>query len=583
MRGLTFVVCVAGCVLCAPLAGAQPTAPLDASHRENALAHFKAGLDHFDRQEWSAALAEFLRSRELYPTRAATKNAAVCLRKEGRFDEALDLYEALLRDFPDLPQPDRDFATSEIRELQASIGAVGLRGAEPGASVVIDGRDRGATPLAAPLRLSAGSHVVRVFKTGFVPFEARVDVAGQQTAVLEARLVALAQNGRLRVAEQSGRSLDVIVDGIPVGKTPWDGGLAPGDHTVVLRGDGRVGTQPASVPVRVNQVTAVTLIAEDLGATARIEPTPAGAVVSIDGVSVGRGVWEGNLRAGQHVVEVAAEGFLPSRREVTLEEGKRVVLAASLDRDPTSPLWGSAARSHFAFELDGAAALGPTLSGGVASGCTGSCSSALVLGGLGVVHAAYQFPQGAGFGVDGGYLTLTQSLSRRAATLANGRFAQGVTETGTVSDRLELGGLTVGASAYYRLGDPWTITLRLGVGAFLASASDARTGEFETSPMGNPANTSYALAVSQSGSATYVYAAPEVRIGRRLGTRLEISLGVEAHMLLGLSVPSWNAGTLVQTGPSGTQGDGLGAFPSQTLAGSFAIAVMPGVGLRYEL
>lgn len=141
MRGLTFVVCVAGCVLCAPLAGAQPTAPLDASHRENALAHFKAGLDHFDRQEWSAALAEFLRSRELYPTRAATKNAAVCLRKEGRFDEALDLYEALLRDFPDLPQPDRDFATSEIRELQASIGAVGLRGAEPGASVVIDGRD----------------------------------------------------------------------------------------------------------------------------------------------------------------------------------------------------------------------------------------------------------------------------------------------------------------------------------------------------------------------------------------------------------------------------------------------------------
>ncbi len=121
------------------------------------------------------------------------------------------------------------------------------------------------------------------------------------------------------------------------------------------------------------------------------------------------------------------------------------------------------------------------------------------------------------------------------------------------------------------------------MGAFLASASDARTGEFETSPMGNPANTSYALAVSQSGSATYVYAAPEVRIGRRLGTRLEISLGVEAHMLLGLSVPSWNAGTLVQTGPSGTQGDGLGAFPSQTLAGSFAIAVMPGVGLRYEL
>src|SRR5207237_152698 len=85
-----------------------PDAPAD-DRREQARALFESGLAHFDRGESSAALADFLRSRELFPTRSATKNAAVCLRKEGRLDEALDMLEELLRAFADLPPADRAF------------------------------------------------------------------------------------------------------------------------------------------------------------------------------------------------------------------------------------------------------------------------------------------------------------------------------------------------------------------------------------------------------------------------------------------------------------------------------------------
>src|SRR4051794_11321964 len=52
--------------------------------RAQARASFDSGVGHFDRGESSAALADFLRSRELFPTRAATKNAAVCMRRENR-------------------------------------------------------------------------------------------------------------------------------------------------------------------------------------------------------------------------------------------------------------------------------------------------------------------------------------------------------------------------------------------------------------------------------------------------------------------------------------------------------------------
>ena len=89
-----------------------------------ARAAFESGLAHFDRGETSAALADFLRSRELHPTRTATLNAAVCLRKENRFDESLELYEELLRSFPNLDAKERAFATKEMAELKPLVGAI---------------------------------------------------------------------------------------------------------------------------------------------------------------------------------------------------------------------------------------------------------------------------------------------------------------------------------------------------------------------------------------------------------------------------------------------------------------------------
>src|SRR5262245_55376847 len=80
----------------------EPEAPPPEAPDEKAQAEerFYKGLRLFREQLWDAALAEFLESRAMHATRAATRNAALCLRKLGRFDEALDLFEAMLREFP---------------------------------------------------------------------------------------------------------------------------------------------------------------------------------------------------------------------------------------------------------------------------------------------------------------------------------------------------------------------------------------------------------------------------------------------------------------------------------------------------
>jgi hypothetical protein len=331
-----------------------------ARKKREAQARFQKGLEYYAQEAWDAALSEFVLSRATYPTRAATKNAAFCLRKLRRFDEAFGMFEELLQ-LANLSEADRSLAQGAIAELALGLGALRIEGAAAGAALVVDGRYRGTSPLPGPLRVGVGTHEVRAFREGLDLFGATVEVvAGQEAAVT---LRSLSTGGRLRLTEQRGRVLDVVIDGNVVGKTPWDGPLPVGEHLVTLRGSvnldampecapgeqiaagrraaslGRVelGTQPVSVPIRLRESTQLTLTAEPLDTLLRIEPMPGGASVVIDSVVVGRGIWEGRLRVGDHKVEVMAEGFDTELRRVTLLPRARQLLSFELDRSAQAP------------------------------------------------------------------------------------------------------------------------------------------------------------------------------------------------------------------------------------------------------
>jgi len=211
----------------------------------------------------SAALADFLRSRELFPTRTATINAAICLRKEGRAEQALELDEDVLRTYPDLEAKDRAFVENEIAQLRPIVGSIDFVAGEPGASIVIDGRERGTFPPPAPIRVASGVHVVRVYKAGFVQLERRIEIAGRQLLQFDAKLSPLLASGRLVVTEASSKVLTVVVDNVEVGKTPFEGTLPVGHHVVALRGPDDLGTAPVDAVIQENQSTPLGLAADD--------------------------------------------------------------------------------------------------------------------------------------------------------------------------------------------------------------------------------------------------------------------------------------------------------------------------------
>jgi len=540
--------------------------------------HFEKGIALFEEESWDAALVEFLRSREVYATRAATKDAALCLRKLHRFDEALDLFQALLHEFPALPAEDRALAEHAIQELSALVGKVDIRAAESGATLVIDGRERGTVP-SPPVRVNAGTHLIRVFREGFLPFETQVQVAGAQTVAVQAKLAPLTRGGRLKISEQAGKSADVIVDNVLVGKTPWEGALPAGGHMVVLRAPDGLGTQPVAAPVRLNEVTALTLTLEQLRAKLRIEPTPAGSNVALDGIAVGRGVWEGPVRGGPHRVEVASEGFLPATRELSLAGDKREVVAVSLERDPTSALFRAQNPPHVVFEATGAFLLSPSLGGSVLEACTGGCSKGWAMGGLAVLHGGYQLSSGLSFWLDGGFLSASEHVKRRNLTLT----PRGLTPfDGVASDSLRLSGALLGASAGLSRGQTLRLRLRLAAGAFIGSASDERKGYATTPERQGVPSALIDFDVTESPSANYLFVAPELRAGLRLSPHWELSAGIGALILLGLSDVDWQDSDPPSYPDSVGQVDFNSGGSKQSIVGRTIILLAPELGLKWD-
>lgn len=367
-RQRSFAASVIAVLVLGRAAGAQPRppaiarpapreAPAAASAEALARAHFKKGNAHFDKQEWLEALGEFRQALALKRNRAAVIDEASCLKQLGRYDEALEAYEALRTEFPDLPPRLEAKVAPAIAELRGLVGTLVLAGDAPaGASLFVDDRPRGKLPLSGPIRVGIGRRVVRVEKERFDPIVATVVVGAGKEATAELR--AKSRKGRLEVREKHNWVLEVEIDGRRVGVTPWEGLLEPGDHRVALKGfvgldalaectaldakpaaaneGASMGSPVVTAPVRLYEVTPVMLGAEELDASLRIESIPSGASVTIDNKGIGQTPWEGRLGLGEHAIEITAAGFFPAKQQVRLERRKQRELQVALEREPNT-------------------------------------------------------------------------------------------------------------------------------------------------------------------------------------------------------------------------------------------------------
>jgi hypothetical protein len=366
------------------------------------------------------------------------------------------------------------------------------------------------------------------------------------------------------VAERGGRPLRVVVDGSVVGKAPWDGQLFPGEHVVALRGEGDVGTPPVRVIVEESRTVPLTLAAEELAAALRVEPVPANAAVAIDGVTMGRGIWEGRVLAGTHRIEIAAPGFLPVSEEVNIPRGGQRVARIALGRDLRSPFHSQSPR--FTAELAVGVPLLASFSGELALSCSSPCQKPLQPGLYAVARGGYELESRIAFGVAGGYVVSTVAYRDRSTSFTAGSGAA------HVGDSIWVRAGLAGGWGQVTFGDRVPFHLRLGAGAIVGSASDSRTGTLA----GTPAATLAPATETHPLHAAYI--APEARLGLALDPHAELSLGIDMLLAFSFSPPTWSSGREIAVLPSGP----VGRYPAEVYSSPIIVAFSPAVGARYD-
>lgn len=137
---------------------------------------FQQGVARLEAGDVEGALELFMASRAARPSYSNSVNAALCLERLDRSDEALDLFEEVLARFgAELDPPDREALPPKIEALRGKVGTLSLEG-PAGTQIFVDESARGTLPLTDPLRLKAGEHRVRFEKEGLVPHELPVFV-----------------------------------------------------------------------------------------------------------------------------------------------------------------------------------------------------------------------------------------------------------------------------------------------------------------------------------------------------------------------------------------------------------------------
>jgi hypothetical protein len=206
----------------------------------------------------------------------------------------------------------------------SSVGTVHVQSTPPGATVLLNGQDRGETP--ATLLLAAGDYQLEVVR-GAQRQPLVVKVKAGAEAAYKVVLAGAAETGGVRVSSDPG-GVPVAIDGARRGITPLTvSDLSPGEHTVTVFGPS--GSIQNKLVVAAGDVAsvAVTLPAAPTAASSAVGYVTVDAPVEMQLLENGKLVGTSRmdqiiLPAGQHEIQAVNEALAYSATQ-------RVTVAAS--------------------------------------------------------------------------------------------------------------------------------------------------------------------------------------------------------------------------------------------------------------
>lgn len=225
------------------------------------------------------------------------------------------------------------FALSvKLEKAAANTGTLFVAADVDGASVAIDGVDRGTAPVT--LELPVGPVLVEVEKAGLPSWTNTVQIVAGQKAIARATIRPKAGPTGTLLVIASVPGTRVIIDGVKTGTAPVTlDAVTPGTH--VVEGDKKgYDRAQATVKVVAGEQAVVKLdlaIAKERYGSLAVRSSVPGAIVYVDGSSRGRAPVElPKVTLGDHAVVVRKKGFMDFKATCTVEELEPCRIVADL-------------------------------------------------------------------------------------------------------------------------------------------------------------------------------------------------------------------------------------------------------------
>jgi len=314
----------------------SPSTPSGAVKAE-ARERFDTGLHLFEKGENAGALAEFKRAYQLIPNPLVLYNMGLVYAAMNRPVDAVDSLNQFMGDPGEAGEAQRKHAEQVRVEQTKRVAQLVVLTDHP-ATIEVDGVEVGRTPLATPIRVASGSHVVAVEAPGFLGSRREVTLAGQITETIAMGMEPTDTRMAQLVVTAAVPGAEVVVNGKRVGATPLPASVAvpPGKVTVELE---RAGYLTASQTISLDEGARGELtftLQEDPGAVATLKgrlvvtASEPGAEMSVDGGAREAVAGAVTLPVGPHHVRLEKGGFEVAERNIEIVNGQDASLLVTL-------------------------------------------------------------------------------------------------------------------------------------------------------------------------------------------------------------------------------------------------------------
>jgi len=221
----------------APTEPAAVAPPLAASLGGQAKIDYEAGRILVADKDFAGALVKFQEAFVKSGDLRLLWNMAVCEKNLRHYSNVLDLLERYQREGDaGMTEAHRKEVKDVVDTVRTLITNVRISVDQADASIFVDERLVGKTPLPGPLRIDLGKRRIRVSKPGFIDQSMVQEFAGGSSLSLSFALKPKPTEARLTISvDEAGM---ISIDGAAMGERYWQGSLPAGEHLIHVAAPG---------------------------------------------------------------------------------------------------------------------------------------------------------------------------------------------------------------------------------------------------------------------------------------------------------------------------------------------------------